>query len=261
MTNAELPGLNGPDDPAQESPEPISDIPRVPSKPRRKSLPRRHWDKIQEQKKTITDLENKYEKSEYKNSHDAMTGLKTKEAWYAKIDELREAGVEFGVILVDMNKFKDVNDEVGHIPADEIVKDYSKKIAESYSERLKAKFRRKDDVTTLGQLVEKEEEPGEDMLSRWGGDEWGIIVVLTENVEYGRIGTIEERMIKEMDHLDLVNNDFVKNDVDEVVRNKGFGFAAGYSIYDPTYPIDTLQLVHNADRVMHANKLAQNAGR
>ncbi len=89
----------------------------------------------------------------YLAHHDALTGLANRASLVEKIEDAcsryRWRGEEFNVLMVDLDRFKQVNDTYGHPSGDELLK--------QVAERLK------------GALKET------DVLARLGGDEFAII--------------------------------------------------------------------------------------
>ena len=85
--------------------------------------------------------------------HDALTGLANRAAMAQEIEDAaarhRRWGDQFSVLLLDLDRFKDVNDTLGHAAGDELLREVAG--------RLKA-FLRESDV-----------------LARLGGDEFAII--------------------------------------------------------------------------------------
>lgn len=87
--------------------------------------------------------------------HDDLTGLKTKkffnEILKITIDEI-ERGIKekASLLFCDIDNFKKINDEKGHLIGDEILKDVAKILLESTRE--------------------------EDVVSRWGGEEIAILL-------------------------------------------------------------------------------------
>jgi diguanylate cyclase (GGDEF)-like protein len=85
--------------------------------------------------------------------HDALTGLANRQAFVDEIGNalarLRTNNEAFGVFMLDLDRFKDVNDSLGHPTGDTLLKDTA--------ERLKS---------TLNDA---------DFLARFGGDEFAII--------------------------------------------------------------------------------------
>ncbi len=89
----------------------------------------------------------------YLAHHDALTGLANRPSLVDKIEDAcsryRWRGEEFNVLMVDLDRFKQVNDTFGHPSGDELLK--------QVAERLKGTLRETD------------------VLARLGGDEFAII--------------------------------------------------------------------------------------
>lgn len=106
--------------------------------------------------------------------HDSLTGLPNKSKFS---EQLRESinrsirsGQQFALMFVDLDRFKIINDSMGHDAGDQLIR-----IA---GERLSSLTREKD------------------ILFRWGGDEFTIIL---ENIDtLDDVATISERIIKGM---------------------------------------------------------------
>jgi diguanylate cyclase (GGDEF)-like protein len=89
----------------------------------------------------------------YLAHHDALTGLANRSALIEKIEDAcarcRQWGEEFSVLLIDLDRFKQVNDTFGHPAGDELLIEVA--------ERLKSTLRETD------------------VLARLGGDEFAVI--------------------------------------------------------------------------------------
>jgi len=121
-------------------------------------------DNIVRLKKKIVDMEQKAQKISQKAKQfekaamrDGLTGLFSRGAFDLKIREAifecNEKGKSFALIIFDVDKFKSINDTLGHVAGDKVLK----KVAECLDETF-----RKDDV-----------------IARYGGDEfvafiWGV---------------------------------------------------------------------------------------
>ncbi len=92
---------------------------------------------------------------------DALTGLGNRR--YAEItlegrlDELHRYGWQFGVLFIDIDRFKNVNDRYGHPVGDEVLKTVAKTLQNS--------------VRSF------------DVVSRWGGEEYLAVIVNVEAEE------------------------------------------------------------------------------
>lgn len=77
---------------------------------------------------------------------DELTGLANRFLFYDRLADLVEysdrTGAKFALLMTDLNKFKDVNDTLGHHAGDELIK--------QIGERLSGQLRRSDIVARLG---------------------------------------------------------------------------------------------------------------
>lgn len=98
---------------------------------------------------------------EHMAHHDALTGLPNRallmKTLDARLEHLHETGSRFNVMLLDLDRFKAVNDTLGHASGDALLVAAASRIA-----------------SILGQ---------NDMVSRLGGDEFAIIQSVVENPE------------------------------------------------------------------------------
>jgi len=101
----------------------------------------------------ITERAQSARKIAYLAQHDVLTGLANRARFAERLDEIskrhKRHGAGFTVLMLDLDKFKAVNDTLGHAAGDQLLKDVA--------ERLKACLREAD------------------VLARLGGDEFAII--------------------------------------------------------------------------------------
>lgn len=92
---------------------------------------------------------------------DPLTGLAnrryTEITLNARLEELQRYGWRFGVIFIDIDNFKDINDRYGHDAGDEVLKMVAR---------------------TLQQSVRSF-----DVVSRWGGEEYVVVIAHVEGDE------------------------------------------------------------------------------
>jgi diguanylate cyclase (GGDEF)-like protein/PAS domain S-box-containing protein len=53
--------------------------------------------------------------------HDDLTGLRTRKSLIALTDEALDAGEQVAVVFVDLDRFKEINDELGHLAGDDVL--------------------------------------------------------------------------------------------------------------------------------------------
>jgi diguanylate cyclase (GGDEF)-like protein len=103
--------------------------------------------------KSTRELAKREVEAQYLANHDALTGLPNRRRLAAKIAELREehgvAGTAISVACIDLDRFKDINDTLGHQAGDELIK-------------------------AVARRIESHAKPG-DMIARLGGDELAVI--------------------------------------------------------------------------------------
>jgi diguanylate cyclase len=87
---------------------------------------------------------------QYEALHDALTGLPNRKWFRERAEEAVERGQRGAIVLVDLDRFKDVNDTLGHHAGDELLR--------VVAQRLLASLRTDDTVARLG------------------GDEFGLIL-------------------------------------------------------------------------------------
>jgi diguanylate cyclase (GGDEF)-like protein len=87
-------------------------------------------------------LRRQSELNEHLALHDSLTGLPNRRHLTARVQELVEHGTSGALVLVDLDRFKEVNDALGHAFGDELLK--------QVAERLQAAARDTDVVARLG---------------------------------------------------------------------------------------------------------------
>lgn len=172
--------------------------------------------------------------------HDQMTGLQNKESWEAGIRERMTQGKPFGIITIDLNKFKAINDTLGHPAGDIVLIDFSNTLLKT--------FRRRDD-----RLMQETDDEFSDKttVGRLGGDEMGIMFGLQGNMRRGTDPS--ERMDKEWAYFETVANGF-EAEQPKVIRQLGFGVAFGAAVWYPENPLSLDVLLGQADESLLESK-------
>lgn len=169
--------------------------------------------------------------------YDALTGLQTKKSWRDGIQERMRDGLPFGVFAIDLDKFKAVNDSLGHEEGDKLLK--------RYGDFIHQKFSRRDD------RLMHEEQMHEGDAGRLGGDEFGIAISLWGNERRGT--DPYERMDHAWSHLQAVNDEFIHT-LDPRIQQLGFGISFGGAMWLPEHPVDVSTLLQQADESMYETK-------
>ena len=172
---------------------------------------------------------------------DKLTELENQTAWRAGLDNeveisLRE-GRHVAMCFLDLDRFKQVNDKLGHSKGDELLKAYAEKL--SILQEI------------LGPSVSISRTRLSSRAGRLGGDEFGIYSVVSDPAEYEAF----KELINSMNGICLSSAPFAEI-VDEV---KDFGVSVGFAS-----TLDNIrtgaELAHAADQDMYRVK-AMNGGR
>jgi diguanylate cyclase (GGDEF)-like protein/PAS domain S-box-containing protein len=122
-------------------------------------------------------------------SHDPLTGLANRPAFVGRLADIAKlAEGEAAVLFVDLDRFKPVNDELGHLAGDRLL--------QSVAQRLAGALR-----------------PG-DLVARIGGDEFAV---LCERLDPGDISTVTGRL------LDALAEPIALDDLHEVTITASIG--------------------------------------
>jgi diguanylate cyclase len=119
----------------------------------------------------VEDCRSRLSNSEKLSSLDPLTGLANRRTFEAQLDVKTHAAHHFSLILIDLNDFKEVNDRLGHLAGDEVLK--------SFAGKLHVQF------------------PSADLVARWGGDEFAVIVSSSLNDAQARVDRIRRSPIGE----------------------------------------------------------------
>ncbi|MFO7730963.1 MAG: GGDEF domain-containing protein [Spirochaetia bacterium] len=155
---------------------------------------------------------------EHQAHHDKLTGLANRKYFVEEFKKLKNKANfnkgTIGVVFIDIDKFKEINDSYGHDTGDEVLK----KIASRMENSLK----------------------GKDLKSRMGGDEF--VVALTDLFSKEKIIEVTNRLIMELKKPLFIDGKEIPISV-----------SAGVSFYpDDSYELETL--IKNADSEMYKSK-------
>ena len=129
---------------------------------------------------TLThDLRQAREKLEYRATHDPLTGILNRGALQARLQEEVTRGLRHqtpvGVVLLDLDRFKEVNDRHGHEAGDEVLK-------------------------ALARVLD-EESRGFEAVGRWGGEEF--LLVLSDDASEEGVRKAASRIRQRMEGLEV----------------------------------------------------------
>ncbi|MDF2539770.1 MAG: hypothetical protein K0S76_2791 [Herbinix sp.] len=150
--------------------------------------------------------------------YDALTGLPNPTLFRNRLEQAihlaKRTETLIGVVFIDLDSFKSVNDTIGHLGGDEMIR----LVAERLSECLRK----------------------QDTVSRFGGDEFLIQFTQIDNIDY--IKKVTENIMKIFDQpLTVKDQEFFVT------------ASAGIAVY-PIDGEDTETLIKNADLAMYASK-------
>ena len=126
---------------------------------------------MDESRRLNTRLHRARKAAEEQASRDALTGLRNRRAMDAHLKTLVETQTPFGLMHVDLDYFKAVNDTFGHAAGDRVLQ------------------------AAAGVLVD--ETRAEDMVARVGGDEF--VIVFENLVDNDRLATIAARIVERLE--------------------------------------------------------------
>jgi diguanylate cyclase (GGDEF)-like protein/PAS domain S-box-containing protein len=158
------------------------------------------------------------EKAEFEATHDSLTGLPNRRLLMMKAEQVllqsRQDGGQFVVCFIDVDRFKEINDTLGHAAGDELLQVLARRMSSCIRES--------------------------DILARLGGDEF--VAVLRGDVESPEI-------MKVMERLAYVVSERVTLKQGDVVVSCSMGHA-GY----PKDGVSMEVLLMQSDTLMYKNK-------
>jgi diguanylate cyclase (GGDEF)-like protein len=181
----------------------------------------RTWELIQMNRDLEKEVEERQQAEKnlhYIAYHDELTGLPNKTLLVDRIDQAIEAANRYkqklGILFLDLDRFKNINDSLGHIIGDKLIK--------QVAQRLHMTIRK------------------EDTISRNGGDEFVIVIQ--------RMTSSNEAVLVANKIIDNLTSIF---DIDS--HKIHIGASIGISVY-PTDAQTALELLRNADTAMYRAK-------
>src|ERR1700733_2857165 len=121
----------------------------------------------------ITKLKLAQEKLEHDAFHDSLTSLPNRALFLDRIERVvarakRHKDYKFAVLFIDMDRFKMVNDSLGHQAGDDLIIQASQRILNS--------LRREDVISRPMLALNPEWNTTDDTLARLGGDEFTVLL-------------------------------------------------------------------------------------
>jgi diguanylate cyclase (GGDEF)-like protein len=156
-------------------------------------------------------------------STDELTGLANRSVFFERLDALSDASpsARFGLLYCDLDDFKRVNDQLGHIVGDRVL--------EVAARRIESQIR------------------SGDLTARIGGDEFAV---LSTGTDRGELDRLAERLVEAFDPPISVDGVEIE-----------LGISVGATLVDPaSETIDAAQVLHRADQAMLRAKAAGTRG-
>lgn len=164
-----------------------------------------------------------YERVKHLSIHDPLTGLLNRNVLYERMDEelsrARRFGEVLGVAIVDIDRFKRINDQFGHVAGDQVLRE----IAACLKKNMR----------------------GSDVLARFGGDEF---VVLLPHTSREGAAIALERLRKSATCNSTVPA--AEGGPETVTLSMGVAFST------PETSLTATQLIEEADRALYRAKEA-----
>ncbi|WP_159875273.1 MULTISPECIES: GGDEF domain-containing protein [Aquitalea] len=185
----------------------------------------RNFDRMQRQINShMASLYDNQRELSYLAHHDSLTGLANRALFFQHLEKMlalsQRSGAQFAVLFVDLDHFKQINDQHGHAIGDQVLQVVARRLQHAVR--------------------------GSDMVARMGGDEYLILLQGSFSTDalselLGKLAlTIGEAMLVEGKKLEV-------------------GASIGYSLY-PRDGTSAEQLVNQADHAMYHVKAIQRDG-
>lgn len=164
----------------------------------------------------------------YNSTHDALTGLYNRRGLMERGEEVLQLNEHTAVIFFDADRFKRVNDDLGHDVGDGLLKD----IANTLTENVRS----------------------QDIVARLGGDEF-VVVLDTSPRQDSELDLSPKERVTIV--LERVQQSFDQKLAGTNVAGKGVGISGGFALYDRAIHHNLADLMQEADAELYANKAAR----
>lgn len=176
------------------------------------------------------------EEAEHRANHDGLTGLLNRSGLIASIESLIGKSKDIGVLMLDADKFKRINDKYGHSAGDKTLIDIASVLVETL---------RNTDVTGF-------------TASRPGGDEFIAVIDLSpdpKRKDRGTEKTLDQRVTAVATRVQHAFDDYIELNTD--LTGVNFGMSVGMAVWEPGMSAE--ELLTKADQQMYAKKHLRDA--
>jgi len=170
---------------------------------------------LRESRELIKRLQGAKIAAEEKAFTDTLTGLKNRRAMDFVMSRLIRANAEFGLMHLDLDLFKQVNDTMGHAAGDYVLQHVARVLVS--------------------------ETRGEDTVARVGGDEF--VLILKGLVDIKLLRMIGERIIRSLERPVSFNGAELR-----------IGASVGATVSSDYDKPDAAEMLHHADLALYASK-------
>jgi diguanylate cyclase (GGDEF)-like protein len=167
---------------------------------------------------SILNWQQEYNRVHESSIHDGLTGLLNHKAFLDRFDEEVSRAGRFnhmlGLVILDLDKFKSINDSYGHLYGDYVLEEVSSII--------------KENVRAI------------DVVGRYGGEEFAVLLV---NTDIQQCIPLAERIVRKISEKTFLKNGIAVN----VTISAGM---AGF----PIHADQVRELISKADKAMYETK-------
>lgn len=179
------------------------------------------------------------EKEMQTGSHDSLTGFLNKRAFMEVLKNKMEVSEPVGLLFIDLDHFKLVNDRISHVQGDELLRRTSQFLFKS--------------VRSEDELARTSTDDGlEYEFTRFGGDEFMVLVDLRNRngeVNFGALEAIQDRIAKNTPEF------IAGQPLGDTLKEIGFDISIGGAIpmpwEDPDALVERASLAMKADKAAH----------
>ena len=170
---------------------------------------------VQELDTEMSHYRRKLDEAEEMANRDTLTGLANRRMLEQRVQALIGSGAVFCLLMMDLERFKMINDHYGHLAGDELLR--------AFAQRLKGNMR------------------NDDTSARWGGDEFVVLLPCALRDAMKRAQLLEQAL----------HGEYVLKMEPRTVR-VNLGLSLGVAEHKPGETAD--QLLARADSVLYAHK-------